>query len=283
MKKVLAIIYVVILIISGILAFYEVPELNIVLSTYQIKGAYVVICTSLVYAFSVFTNKKTATFISLILTVFGYGYTIYTIDKLDMSLSEFSIGCYLYFGAIIALVLSLVIPNDSLENSDVNTTNSDEQLEQIQTEGSYILCSYVSGVKNVTDIYKSPSVLIIKPDTNALSINIKAPEEIKFLINDTNIQKIVLTKTMIVNYSESKLEDYTVETQYLASVLAGSFGALIGEKIAKNNGRDSKVNLNANYKIEILYTEGEEKRLVFQTRENPTDFFEKYKNIMEIK
>ena len=167
--------------------------------------------------------------------------------------------------------------------SNLFSSNKEETVEESTQEGSFIVCSYLTGIKNAPEIYKNPAVLTIKNDTNSLFINIKAQNDIQITIDDTNIKSIIVSKSMIVNHDDGKIVDYTGETQYLAALLMGPFGPIVGEKLAKSGRVNVKADVNAIYKIEIFYTDTEDKRLVFQTRENPNDFFQKYSSILTIK
>lgn len=285
-KKWIVLLYLGLLLYSGFMDFFVVPEANVSLMVYSVKGFKIVLLAGVFYAYSFFTNKKSITALSLGATVVGYIFTIVALINAKVSLSMCSSGAYVYFASFILCIISLLIPSDTSLSSEVSKiAESIPQTEEIKNiDGDYFICNYMSGVKGVKNIYKSISVFILKNNTNALEINIKAPEEIKIVIDDSNISKINLSKEMRVSVSDIQKEDNTVETQYLASVLVGSFGPIVGEKLAKDRGVSTKANFDSYYKIEIFYKVNEEEnRLVFQTEVNPKSFFKKYENIIETK
>ena len=200
-----------------------------------------------------------------------------------LELSELGIGCYLYFSAIILLVISYVMPNgDEFVLTEKMIEKGKLAEETGNIEGSFIICNYITGIKNAQNIYKSMSILIKKNNSNTLDVNIKAPEEIKMSIEDSSIEKIIISKSLITHVSEVEKEDNTTDTQYLATVLVGSFGPLIGQQLAKDRSASTKTTFNVYYKIEIKYKNEEESRLVFHTNDDPSEFFKNYENILEI-
>lgn len=288
-KSIILYIALAMVFISGFMKFIDfgviVPNenVNLYLNGYQVKGFYGVFAGLMLTVFLYKAKKVDKMFLTILLIGVGYAYNIYTLMNIDVDFSLFEGGFYMFYGAIIPLVIGLVLPRNESE------INGDNQLGELPSEvqgklyNEFIVCYYVGGLKGVTGLYKSPSVLIKKKEDNALNINIKAPEEIKMSIDNVNINKITVSKSVIVNISdEQKKEDYTTEAQYLASVLIGSFGPLIGEKLAEDNSISSKARFDKFFKIEILYTlNGEQNRLVFQTNKEPYYFFESYSNILE--
>lgn len=275
--------------ISGFMTFVDFgvidpkTNLNLDLNSFEVKGFYVVL-VGLMFAVFLHKSKKfDKMFLAIIVIIAGYGFNIYTLTSTEIYFSLFKEGFYVFYGAIIPFVIGLLLPRNPGEVKEEKPT--EELLPEVQDEinNEFLVCYYVGGLKGVTDIYKSPSVLIKKKEDNDLNISIKAPEEIKMSIDSTNISKITVSKSVVVNINdERKVEDYTVEAQYLATVLIGSFGPLVGQKLAQDTSASTTASFDKFFKIEILYTlNGEQNRLVFQTNKEPYAFFESYSNILE--
>ena len=250
-KKGTALLYIVLLIYSSTMEFFSIPELNFSSMGYSVNGVLIAVGAAMFYVYSVFSNKKFVSLISLVLTIVAYGITIFSMIQAKMPLSEYSLGCYAYLGAALFFVISFLMPGEATLASEVSKLAKSNEPTLQNVNGNYFVCNYITGVKGAKNIYKSMSVLIIKNEVNSLEVNIKAPEEIKFVIDDSNIEKIVINKEMRVSVSDVQKEDHTVETQYLATVLVGSFGPIIGEQLAKNKGASTKASFDLMYKIEI--------------------------------
>ncbi len=281
-KKIFVYLTVAIVIFSGFEEFFIIPELNYALYGYQVRGFIVVTLSLCFYAYFASTDKKQPSLITNIITFIGYGITAYIIISNGMKLSDFGIGFYIYFSGLIPFVISMLLQYKE-ENDLVKVDIDPEKLANVdESGGTYLVCNYITGVKKAQNIYKSISVLIKKNNSNTLDVNINAPEEIHMSIEDSSIEKVIISRSLITHVSEEQKEDNTLETQYIATVLVSSFGPAIGQQLAKDRFTGIKTNFNVYYKVEIKYKNDEESRLVFHTNDDPSEFFKKYENILEI-
>jgi len=284
MKKLFVLVFALIVTISGFFEFVYIPAIDLSMATFNVKGFTAVIFGAYIYYYSIVTKKKIPLYISILLVFFGYLYNFYTISKNDAALLLFGVGCYMYYISSIPFIISLFFPIklDPEYEENLVTNNIQEQKNNLQNvEGDYLLGSYISGFKERNIEFKSPTIFISKANINDLFVNIKNSDEI--IIDYNSIEKIIISKSTIVNFKNEKPQDYSMETEYLALMLAGPYGGLLALGLPQKKA-SSKVNLNNYYKIEIFYKEiNEDKRVVFQTYEEPYQFFDKYKDKLEIK
>ena len=159
-KKGIVILYIVILVYSGFMDFYAFPELDLALTTFHIKGFYIVLVSGLFYVYSFFTNKKSLGLIALAVSIIGYIITIIAMSRAEIGLSDCSIGAYLYFGSFILFIGSLLVPTEDSLVNEISKISKEENtnVEQLNINGSYFVCSYITGIKKAQNIYKCISI-----------------------------------------------------------------------------------------------------------------------------
>ena len=132
-KKWIVLLYLGLLLYSGFMDFFVVPEANVSLMVYSVKGFKIVLLAGVFYAYSFFTNKKSITALSLGATVVGYIFTIVALINAKVSLSMCSSGAYVYFASFILCIISLLIPSDTSLSSEVSKiAESIPQTEEIK-------------------------------------------------------------------------------------------------------------------------------------------------------
>lgn len=281
-KKIIVIITLAILIFSGFQDSFSIKDVSLLM--YQVKGFKIALFGLMLYLYFLSSRKKEMRIISIIVSFIGYLYTVYITFTPSSSTLTYGIGLYLYFASFISFIISIFVNGEKETVSNQNMQVSDSQESFVDSvnasnntnyESKFLVCNYMSGLKGKEGIYKSLSVLVDKD--NEINVNIKSDENIQF--NIMNIKSIKVSKEVFMKNEREDAEDHSVENMYLMTVLTGSFGPMISQQLMKNNTSNQKVSFNHYYKIEIIYQDEEEHRILFQTRNDPKTFFEKYSDI----
>lgn len=273
-KKVLAVLTVVLLAVCQILPFLSI--IGITMVSVEVKGCFFVLVAACVFLYSVISGNLRSYFISAIGMALGYSWTFYHVYRSyrtmhDMttefglsSLMEFEIGFYVYVLSCVLLVVCLLIKNTKKEDRVLRTGPTVQQ-------GMTMPCLigfYRSGMLgNASLINHSCSITLDQVGT--LQVMIANQQVYRYEIQSTQIQGIYC-------YSGRGLlnmASYQTERSLLASALVGRWGPTIAQNIGPCN--DSPVS----YIVEIHYLEGNEvRKAVFEFADNPDFFFQRYQN-----
>ncbi len=253
----------------------------------EIKGASLTMGLSIFYLVLVYQKKKIPTLILSIILFGLFGYTFYVFINFDSLVSissqyiidqtHYGQGFYLYIASFIIFILSTVIP---FKKTKTEKNKLVEQVESENMEDQYILANYIYGLEKRADLFKKLSVIIAKSEETDLKIRIDSPQNDRLSIPKQNILKIdikqaVIPQEVMTTINESELlrlisiyGDYDSQVTHAARMAY----SIRGDRITSYY---KMVNTSV-YDITITYKDNEiEKKLMFQTKENPNEFLEK--------
>ncbi len=271
--------FILSLIISGTQEFVSVRAANISLTTYQIKGVKIVLIGMVFYIYSYFTKKRWSTLLANLMCVFGYSYTFFTVFQSTAALESgarefvsYGLGLYMYILSCFLFLLSgiLLVKNyfDSPKKEDY------EQLLEIPNEPHYIISNYVYGLEKSGDLYNKLTVISFLDSSKEIQIDINTNDFKSLKIPLNNITDIQIKSGLILKEQRPEVENNEIANQLLLTALVGTWGPLIAQsKIFQGIEAYNKTRIETGFEIEFYYTEdSQNKKLLFQTKKDPSSF-----------
>ncbi len=282
-KIVIAILFIVVLSFSAFNKFIDISVNNKSLSMdmMEVKGVVPAISMAIIYVYSLFAKKKKAYYISILLIICSYGYTLYAYLNLSKVMNimpefiadhtQFGEGLRLYIVSFILFIIDIFVPN----SDEIITKSKTEKIEEsLNIENHYILANYIYGLANRSDLYNKLSAIVIT-DAKTLEIilNIESENQEKIIINQSDIVNINC-KSGLITKENLKMEDYDVKKYVRDFALFGGQAAMLIGTIRGDRIKDYyKVENTKIYEFCLIYKkDNENKKIMFQTRENPTEF-----------
>ncbi len=264
---------------------FEYMSTSASIRMFSVKGVPIATIAIVFFVYSLYKKNKKLQTISIIVLFLSYIYTVYTfinvetlIDSMEVLEKEhFQIkeGIIFYTLSYIILLISLFIP--SKKDSTVDT-KIEEMTSNIK--GQYILANYVFGIEKRPDLYRKISALATTEDIDYLEVIIDMENPTKIQIPKSKIKNIE-SKTSMIGEAVSSTSNYGMaenirDTILFGPVVGSTIMLIKGDKIKEYNKIQNKII----YEITLTYEndKNEEKKFMFQSKENPSKFLELFQN-----
>lgn len=286
-KILIGIFFGAIMLMSLSLKFFTVTYLSQSLSLYMfnIKGMPIAIIVLIIYYYALFTKKKKLYYFTAILLFAYYGYILYAYLNFTKELKglgefvnghcQFGDGFFFYTLSYILLLIDIFIPfkGSKIQNKNPLTEEMREQLLEI--ENQYLITNYIFGIEKRPDLYQKISVLIKNPKDDDVRILIEGEKIEELCIPLSSIIAISVKNSVVVKRHENEIRS-TFADDLLAYAMCGYLGMMISQtEVVQKFLSYDKMDYRNVFDIEIAYKEnGEDKKLMLQTKTNPKKFFE---------
>ena len=271
--------FIIWLLISGTQPFIRIPLINLELTTYEIKGFKIVLVGMMFYLHAFYTKKKWSLLLANIACVFGYAYTIYSlitsfsnIDNASAELLKFDLGAYMYLLSFCFFIISDISSIKRILFSNKKEMNDNTYL--ISNHLHYLLANYVYGLEKSGDLYNKLTILSFSEEATQLQIDIESSQFGSIIIPINSITNMSAKNTLVVKEVSPPIENNEMANSLLLTALFGTWGPMISEsKLLKDIGDYNKTKMENIFELEINYiVDNQNKKLLFQTKQNPQKF-----------
>lgn len=297
-KKICAVVFMIILLYSVSTKFVTLTGDNIVLLDmymFEVSSVQLTLSFAIIYLYSIFTDKKKLSYLVLFLLFVSFIYSAYiyfNIETVVSNMSEQTIvyiknhtkygeGIVFYCISFIILIINVFLPGKKKTRNETQTFNN-EINNSCAINDNYIFATYIYGIEKCPSLYNKLSVLIDDDTSGILNINInieaEKPEIISIPKKDI---KDIKYKLSIISKEVMSEKVYGPAEHVRDIALFGGPTFLIIKCIKGDKIKDYyKMKSTQVYDITIIYCEdNEEKKIMFQTKENPNKFLNNIKKL----
>ncbi len=292
LKMILAIASFILIFFSAISKFIIIYANNGITNTeLRVRGVELIIFTLPYYIGSIAIKKKKPYYLFGIIVFLLYCYGTYTYLNLANALKyapeyitariQIGEGAFFYLVSFILFIVSVIIPIKFEYSSKQYKLPKEIEQEQ-DIEDQYILANYIFGLNKRPDLYNKLATIIDKEGSENLEIEIQSEQLEKILIPKRSI-KDVTHKLAVISKETMETWNYSPSEYMLDMSIEPKF-ALIKTAIYKDKVYDYyKMKTDTVYDIQIIYEiEGQEQKLMFQTKLDPSKFINKLNNCIKI-
>lgn len=298
LKKIFAVFFMILLLYSCSTKFVTITVDNEVwLDKYmfEVLGVQATVVSAVIYLYSLFSKKKKVTYIALVLLIASFAYSAYTYYSVETVVSDMSEtvityikngthygeGVLFYIISYVLLIIDVFLPGEN-GFKKVNKMLNAEIEDTLGIKDRYILATYIFGLEKRPDLFHKLSVVIDENATESINININIDSEKPDIISIPKKDiKDITYKAGIISKETMSTSNYGPVENIRDIALFGGVGGAFISSIKGDKIKDYyKMESTKVYDITIVYNaNGEEKKIMFQTKEDPTNFI-KNLNIM---